>query len=213
MTTLITALGLILGVAVLWAGHHGHRWTSPLAALLTALDLLLLGLGLVALGWLGLWLLLATHAVAFVGWSVAGALFVDQQAASSAAWSGTEKAEVRRIVKVLDRDDRLTLLGSRNRARLVSTLTERARTLPEAEQMAPVVGLLWTLCDRPDVEWLAERFDTLLRVYDKPAAEAMEVADVITVSAQRSAATMSETIEALVVAGSGAGSSGLASAP
>lgn len=208
MTTLVGAVGLVLGVAVLWATGRGRRWASPLGALLTVLELITLALSLVQLGWLGLWLLLGAHIVALVGWSVAGALFVDQQVARAAAWSGTEKDEVRRIIKMLDQDDQLTLLGPRDRARLVSALTERARTLPEAEQMAPVVGLVWTLCDRPDIEWLAERFDSLLRVYDKPAAEAMEVADVITVSAQRSAATMWETIEALVVAGGGAPGAG-----
>lgn len=82
-------------------------------------------------------------------------------------------------------------------------LADRSRSPAEIEAMGVPIGMLYLIGDPRDIDWLVERFDSILRLYKKKAEESMDVADTLTASFQRSAATLEEMIEALVVAGGG----------
>jgi len=192
------------------ADFRGRRHCTPL---LSALDLLALALALMQLGWLGVALFVGVNIIGFSAWGVAEAIYVDAEMASAAALSGREKSEMRALAKALEQDRALTVLGPRRRARLIRLLSERARTPAEVRHMATPIGTLCIIGDKPDLSWLVERFDSLLRLHDKPAADAMDVADTITVSSQQSAATQNEMIEALVVASGGTATAFTAMAP
>lgn len=203
MDEVVAVLALLVAIALLWTGKRRLVWEGPLAALLSALDLLALVLLVVTLGWLGLGLLLVANLVAFVGWGMAGAIYVDQQTADASALGVIERDEVKRLLANFDRERDLHILGPRRRARLVRLLAKRARSAAEIEQMALPLGMLWVICDKPNLDWLVERFDTLLRLYGQRAAEAMATADVLTAGAQQAAATLEEMLEASVVAAGG----------
>jgi len=90
-------------------------------------------------------------------------------------------------------------MGPLERARLVSELAPRARTIEEIEEMALPVALLWTV-HRPDLGWLVEHFDRLLRLYGLEASEAMRAADTLSAGTKESAATFEDMVEAMVAA-------------
>jgi hypothetical protein len=203
MSVALAVLALIVALALLWAGVRKLSWATPLHAVLSALDLLALALALMQLGWVGLALFLGVNIAGFLAWGTAGAIYVDAELASAAALGSSEKSDMRALSNALEQDQALKVLGPRRRANLIRLLSERARTPSESRQMAGPIGLLWIIGDKPDLAWLVERFDSLLRLYDKPSTDAMDVADMITVSSQQSAATQNEMIEALVIASGG----------
>jgi hypothetical protein len=199
MSAVLGVLGVTVAIALLWTGIKRLDARTPLAAVLSALDVLALILALVQLGWLGLVLFAAVNAAGFLAWGAAGAVFVDSQLSAGAALANADKVELRAVYDQLGRDARLRAMGPRRRAVLVRALAERARRPLEIAVMAPPIGLLW-LAHRLDLEALVEAFDTLLRRFDKEAAEAMAVADVLTVAAQQSAGTFDQTLDALLAA-------------
>jgi len=203
MSLALAALALVIAFALLWTGVRRMSWATPLHAVLSALDLLALALALMQLGWLGVALFVGVNVVGFMAWGTAGAVYADAELASAAALGGGEKSDMRALSEALQKEQALKVLGPRRRANLIRLLSERARTPAEVRHMATPLGMLWIIGDRPDLSWLVERFDSLLRLYDKAAVDAMEVADTITVSSQQSATTQNEMIEALVVASGG----------
>jgi hypothetical protein len=92
-------------------------------------------------------------------------------------------------------------VGPLRRAEFIRLLAERARSPEEIREMLCPLGMLW-IVHRPQPEWLVEHFDCLLRRWDRPAADAMSLADTLTVAAQRSAATFEQIVEAMVEASS-----------
>jgi hypothetical protein len=204
MSMVLAVLGVLIGFALLWTGLRTLTWASPLKAILSALDLLALAVAIAQLGWaLGIALVAGSNLLGFLGWITSGAIHVDAQLSAGAALGTSRKARLRQVYEALNRDRRLKVLGPRRRVELVRLLSERARSPDEMLDMAPAVGLLWIIGDRPPMEWLVERLDSALRLYGMEAARAMEAADTITASTQQSAASFAETLEALVVAGGG----------
>jgi hypothetical protein len=204
MTALVAVLALLVALALLWTGVRGFAWASPLKAVLTTLDLLALTLLVAQLGWTGVILLLAANVVGFVGWGLAGWVYVDSELSAGAALSSVSRAEMGELNDALARDARLRRLGPRRRARLIRLPAERARERDEIEVMGPAVGLLWLIAEPSSPEWLVGRLDTILRLYDEPASRAMDLADTIAAATRTSAATAVEMIEAMAVAGSAA---------
>lgn len=144
------------------------------------------------------------NALAFVGSGVAGAIYVDAELAAAAGRSGAyEKADMREALSALEQNRELAALGPRLRARLVRSLADRNRSPEEIEAMGVPIGMLYFIGVPRSIDWLVERFDSILRLYDEEPQDSMKVADTITASSQQSAATLEETIEALVVAGGG----------
>lgn len=66
--------------------------------------------------------------------------------------------------------------------------------------MALPIAMLWVV-QECDLAWLVEHFDRLLRLYGKPASNAMQVAGTLTVATQRSAASSVEIVEAMCQVG------------
>ena len=107
MSAVLGFLGVTVALALLWAGIKRLDARTPLAAVLSALDVLALTLALVQLGWLGLGLFAAVNAAGFLAWCAAGAVFVDSQLSAGAALANAEKVELRAVYDQLGRDARL----------------------------------------------------------------------------------------------------------
>jgi hypothetical protein len=203
VTVLLSAAGLLVALALLWAGLRGFEWSTPLKAVLSVLDLLALALTTAQLGWLGIALLVGANVLGFLAWGVAGSIYVDAELTAGAALSQTPKGDLRRVYERLQREGDLKVLGPRRQARVVRLLADRARTAQEIEVMGPVVGAMWTITDQPDLEWLVDTFDAIVRLWGKSATEAEEVADLVVAAAQNSAGTVAEMLDGLVAAGGG----------
>jgi hypothetical protein len=203
IASVVAALGLLVAMALLFAGIKRLSWASPMHALLSGLDLLALGLAVWQLEWLGIALLGVAHLVAFAGWGAAGVIYVDSEVAAAHALGVLDRDAIRPLLGRLNELDSLRPLGPRRRSHLVRLLAERARTAEEIEVMAPPIGLLWTIAHKPDLDWLVERFDTILRLYDETPAQAMRIADSLVEGARQSAATLREMLEAAAVTGTG----------
>ncbi len=202
MVIALSVAGVLLSIALLWSGIRKWRFSTPLAASLSVIDLLALGLLLVSLGWWGLALFVAANGVAALTWGGVHATRIDSELTFAATQIDRPVEQVKEVHRELMRNGSLRAMGPRRLSRLVRRLAERARSPQDARAMAPPIGLLW-LVHRPDLEWLVDQFDSLLRLYDEPATEAMRVADVLTVAAQQSAATFSEVVIATVSAAGG----------
>lgn len=68
--------------------------------------------------------------------------------------------------------------------------------------MAGPSALLWVVNRRPDLDWLVDSFDQLLRLDGSGADEVMRPADVLTAGTSKAAATFEEMVEAMIVAAS-----------
>lgn len=145
MSTALSAATLIVAVALLWTGWKKSTWSTPLAAILSALDLVGLVLLVVSLGWLGLGIFAGANVAGFVGWGMQGAVYVDAQLSAAAALGGMQKAAARGAFVALTDDKRLASLGPRLRADLVRLLAERGRSPVEIQMMGPAVGLLYII--------------------------------------------------------------------
>ena len=89
---------------------------------------------------------------------------------------------------------KLRALGT---AQLISELAQRNRSTEEIEAIAPPISLMWSVHDT-DLAILVDKFDRILRLYGEPADEAMRIADIITVSVQKSAANFDEMLDAYI---------------
>lgn len=203
MSTFLAALTLVIALALLWAGIRRFSWSSPVSAALSGVELLGLMLAVYQLGWLGLGLFVAANVVGLLGWGAAGAIYVQQQVAAASALGGASRASIASVLRRLGAVDEMRGMGPRPRALLVRSLAERGRSVAEIEHMAVAIAVLWTIADKPDLPLLVDRLDSILRLYGKPAEEAMDVTDAIAVAAQRSASTVTELIEGSLVAAGG----------
>jgi hypothetical protein len=90
-------------------------------------------------------------------------------------------------------------LGSRGIARLMDLISQHHRSLPEVEAMVVPIAHLYII-NKPDVELaqLVDDFDTLLRVWGKPATEATSVADTLTGMNSVSAGTFQQNMDAMI---------------
>jgi hypothetical protein len=67
--------------------------------------------------------------------------------------------------------------------------------------MAQPIALLWAV-HRPDLDWLVDRFDQLLRRSGMDAGDSMRLADVVSAGTKAGAATFEEMVEAMIAASS-----------
>jgi len=94
MPTLLGVLGLLAALALLWTGLRKSTWRSPLSAVLSMLDVLALALAIIQLGWLGLALFIVANVLGFVGWGLAGAIYVQAELSGARAFNPVDPEQV-----------------------------------------------------------------------------------------------------------------------
>lgn len=94
--------------------------------------------------------------------------------------------------------DELKWVGPIGRAEWLREIADRGRSLEEIADIAPQIGALSLLYDRPDAKWLIRCFDRILRLYGEPASESQQVAATIHASVNASAASFPEMLEAFI---------------
>jgi hypothetical protein len=199
MDTFLTAATLILGLASLWAGFRHLKFSSFTATLLSIVELVGVVIAVVALGWVGLALLVAINVVAALIWSVVLAAQKESLLVDGAVESGADVEDLEDLWQWMRREKAFATMPPIERARLIKLLCIRARTPEEIREMSIPIAHLKVIFE-PELESLVERFDVLLRRTDKSAAEATEVADVMTRGTQLSAASFDEMLDAMVAA-------------
>lgn len=163
------------------------------------LDLALLIIGIVSLGWTGAFLAVVVIVVAFFAYSIYLAIQYDDILTDAAVQNDSERDEMKALAKRLQSSGgAFKAFGPIKTANLVKYLSQRARTVQEIEQMAPQIAALWIIF-RPDLESLVEKFDRLLRLSGEPASQAQRVADILTAGTQRAAATFDEMLDGMLV--------------
>lgn len=195
---ILEAAVLVLTVGVWWLGIRKIELSSAAKSVLSVLDLAVLVASVVALGGLGLILVGAANVVGLLLYSVHLAMRQETILVQVANRTGSSKEEVERLQLKLGRHERLSWAGAIERAEWIREIANRGRSLEEIEQIAPVIGGLSLIYDRPDPAWLISRFDQILRLYGEPASRAESVAETIHASVNASAATFPEMMEAFV---------------
>jgi hypothetical protein len=201
--TALTAAALAVGLVLLWTRRQRYEFNSFQATLLSILEIVSVFVSMVALGWLGVVILLGINIVAALIWSVIlavknEAILVDASV-QSADMSVEEAGE---ILDWMKKEKAFAVIRPLQRGELIRALAEQARSPHEIRPMAVAVAQLSVIFDH-DVLWLAPRFDQLLRLYDKSASDSEEVADLLVTSTKRSAATFEDMLIAMIVAAGG----------
>jgi hypothetical protein len=201
--TALTAAALVVGLVLLWTRRQRYEFNSFQATLLSILEIVGVFVSMVALGWLGVVILVGINIVAGLIWSAIlavrkEAILVDASVQSAdmsveeagEIWDWMRKKKAFAVIRPLQRGD------------LIRALAEQARSPQEIRPMAVAVAQLSVIFDH-DVLWLAPRFDQLLRLYDKSASDSEEVADLLVTSTKRSAASFEDMLIAMIVAAGG----------
>jgi len=197
--TLLALFSIVLAVVLLWAGIKHLEIGTYWKATITILDLLVLGASVVLLGWLGLILFAAANVLAVLVTSVRMAMQKEEKLVYASTQCGASKEDLEALYEDLGREGGpFAVMGPLQRADLISRLAQRARSVEEMRQMAPPIAMLWGV-HKPDLDWLVDRFDQLLRLYNMDASRSMEAADVIAAATQTAAGTFEEMVEAMVV--------------
>lgn len=201
--TALTAAALAVGLVLLWTRRQRYEFNSFQATLLSILEIVSVFVSMVALGWLGVVILLGINVVAALIWSAIlavknEAILVDASV-QSADMSVEEAGE---ILDWMKKEKAFAVIPPLQRGELIRALAEQARSPQEIRPMAVAVAQLSVIFDH-DVLWLAPRFDQLLRLYDKSASDSEEVADLLVTSTKRSAATFEDMLIAMIVAAGG----------
>jgi hypothetical protein len=195
---IVQLIGIALGLVVLWTGFRKLEISRFHKAVLTILDLVLLTIATISLGWLGLWVFLGVNVVALVAWSIWLAMRKETLLVFAATQSGTTKDEMEAVYDRLHKsNEAFRVLGPIRLAELLSHLAQRGRGVNEIEQMARPAAMLSIVNDVP-LDWMVERFDRILRLYGEPATESMRIADTLTRATQLSAATFREMVDATI---------------
>jgi len=195
--TALQIVGIALALAILWTGLRRLNVSKFWSAALWLLEFLLLGAGVYALGWVGFALAGIATLLGTLAWSVWLAMQKENLLVFAATQCGATKQDMEELHRRLKGSHRtFQQIGQIELARLISLLSQRARTPAEMQQMALPIAMLWIVqeCELP---WLVEHFDRLLRLYDRPASNSMQVADTLTVATQRSAANFREIVEGM----------------
>lgn len=70
MQTAVGIIGILVGLALLWTGIKKLRTSTLQAALLSTLDIAVLVVSVVLLGWVGVSIFVAATVIAILAWSV-----------------------------------------------------------------------------------------------------------------------------------------------
>jgi len=194
---------LAVGLVLLWTRRQRYEFNSFQATLLSILEIVSVFVSMVALGWLGVVILLGINIVAALIWSAIlavknEAILVDASV-QSADMSVEEAGE---ILDWMKKEKAFAVIPPLQRGELIRALAEQARSPQEIRPMAVAVAQLSVIFDH-DALWLAPRFDQLLRLYEKSASDSEEVADLLVTSTKRSAATFEDMLIAMIVAAGG----------
>lgn len=194
---------MAVGLVLLWTRRQRYEFNSFQATLLSILEIVSVFVSMVALGWLGVVILLGINIVAALIWSAIlavknEAILVDASV-QSADMSVEEAGE---ILDWMKKEKAFAVIPPLQRGELIRALAEQARSPQEIRPMAVAVAQLSVIFDH-DALWLAPRFDQLLRLYEKSASDSEEVADLLVTSTKRSAATFEDMLIAMIVAAGG----------
>jgi hypothetical protein len=143
METLIAILVLALGLVLLWTGRRRFEFNSFQATLLSILEFASFMVSVVALGWLGIAILVGVNVAAMVAWSVIlaakkQALLVDASV-QSVDMTPEEADEIWHWMKG---QKAFAVLRPLDRCRLIGDLAGQARSPREIRPMAKAIALL-----------------------------------------------------------------------
>jgi hypothetical protein len=203
METAISAAVLVLGLILLWTGLRHYKFNSFQATLLSILEIVGVVVSVVALGWLGIGILLAVNLIAALVWS--GILAAKKQSIlvdASVQSTNMSVEEADEIWHWMKKQKAFAVIRPLRRGELIGALAGQARSPSEIRPMAVAVAQLSVIFDCDPI-WLAPRFDQLLRLYGESAADSEKVADTLVTSTKQSAASFEEMLEAAIVAGGG----------
>lgn len=193
----------VLGLVLLWTGRRRVEFNSFQTTLLSILEFFGFVISIIALGWLGVGLLIGVNAVAALVWS--GTLAAKKQsilvdASVQSLDMSTQEAD--EIWDWMGKQKAFAVMRPLQRGALIRALAAQARSPSEIRPMAVAIAQLSVIFDC-DAIWLTPRFDQLLRLYAKDADDSEEVADKLVVGTKNSATSFEELLTATIIAGGG----------
>lgn len=200
MNTAIGVTGIVVSSAVLLIGIRKPDVSTAVKSILSVLELAVLIVSVVLYGWLGFGVFLAAIFIGLMAWSFRLYIQKESLLTSAAVESNSTKEEMEELFdRARLNHESLRVIGPIGTAKLIKYLAQRARSIPEMEQMVDPIAKLHLVFEA-NVEPLVEKFDRALRLYGSPASDSMRLADTLTASTQAAAATFEEMLDALIAA-------------
>jgi len=196
--SVLEAASLVVAVALWWLGIRKFEVSSTYKTVLSVIELGLLLATVIGLRWEGLLIFTSANAVGLLIASVRMAMRHETIIVGISNRTGATKEEVAALLKRLGRREELKWVGPIDRAEWVREIADRGRSIDEIECIAPEIGALSLVYDRPDPTWLIRSFDRILRLYGMGAPQAHEAAETIHASIRASAASFDEMMEAFI---------------
>lgn len=206
MQTVLQLLGIALLILAFWFGIRKIELAGVWKATLSLLDLVLLVISVVSFGWLGLLIAGAATVLGALAVSVRWAMQRDHLLTLAAIRAGVEKQEIVDVAEQLAKDKSFAATGPVELATFIRLLADCGRAPSEMLAMGPPIAMLAAVHDYK-AEKLVGQFDRLLRLWGEPAAQAMEVADILTAASLESATSFAEMLSALIAFAEPTGSS------
>jgi hypothetical protein len=199
MELALQILVVLVGLALLLTGTKRFELSRYARLALSILDLLVLIAATVALKWVGLGLALGANVIAILCWSVYLAMRKESHLTYAAIQLDVGKGDMESLYdRLYDEYDVFHVLGPIQTSELISLLSQRARSIPEIEHIAPVIAML-VVINSVELEWMVERFDQILRLYGEPASKAVDMANTLTIATKKAAASFHEMVEGMIV--------------
>lgn len=194
----VEILALAVGTVLLVTGIKRIEITG-FWSVLSLLDVALVAVGAVLLGWLGVVVVIVVNLIAGVVSSVRLAIRKQSILTYAAIQADVDRTEMEKLYDELRSATAFKAIGPIETAELISTLSRRARKPAEIRVIAPPIAMLHVVY-QPDLLMFASKFDQLMRLYGKGSEEAMSLADQLSVATRVSAATFDEMMDALIAA-------------
>jgi|GEM_PF-4432416 len=194
---------LALGLTLFWSGRQRFEFNSFQATLFSVLEFASFVISIVALGWLGVGILIGVNLAAALVWSLILAAKKQSILVEAAVQSSDMTAEdADEIWQWMGTDKAFAVIRPLERADLIRALAKQARSPSEIRPMAKAVAQLSVIFDS-EAGWLVPRFDQLLRLYGKSASDSEEVADMLVTATKQSATSFEDMLIAMIIAGGG----------
>ncbi len=189
---------VVLYLLLLWFGLKRVDLSKYTQISLALLDIILLIISTIKLGWIGYGAVAIANIIGIFIWSFSLFMRKDTLLTNAAAQSTNKKKDLELLYNQLPSNHKVfKTIGPIDRARLIYLLSRRGRSIDEILKMALPIALLWYV-HKPELEQFVDKFDRLIRLWNKSADEAMGVADIMTATSRQSAATFEEIIDGLI---------------
>jgi hypothetical protein len=197
MKVILDIIPIIIFLILLWAGYKKIEFSNPIKVVLAFIDIGLLIYSVFELGAVGVWIIVIANIVAGLVYSVWLAMKKEDILTRAATQSGLKIEDCENLYSELSEHRCIKYLSPLQRANLIFYLSIRGRNKSEIKEIALVIAKIFVV-HKIELKKLVDKYDKILRLWNKPAEKAEEIGDKITKASQNTATTFEEMMDGMI---------------